>query len=251
MRVLFVGDIYGKPGRRIASELIPVLKEEKKIDFVVANGENVAGGFGITLPMFRKLERYGVDCITSGNHFWDKENIIPQLDKIPNLLRPANYSDLLPGRGSNVFNDKIGVINLQGRTFMPNIECPFKTAIGKIKKLSVPIIIVDFHAESELEKQALAWYLDGKVSAVLGSHTHVQTADEKILPNGTAYITDAGMTGSFNSVIGVKQEKSIKYFTYAMPQRFDTAKGEEHLNGVIIDIDEESGKALSIKRVKI
>ena len=258
MRVLFVGDIYGKPGRKIASSLIPALRKEEGLDFVFANGENVAGGFGITLPMYHKLERYGIDCITSGNHLWDKKEIIPEIDKLPNLLRPANYPESVPGRGVQTFNVVLpthsvsgAVLNLAGRTFMPQVECPFRTAFKEIEKLDTKIILVDFHAESTLEKQALALWLDGKVSAVLGSHTHVQTADERILPNGTAYITDTGMTGGVDSVIGVKREKSIRYFTYGMPQRFDTAHGNEHLNGVIIDIDEESGKALSIRRIKI
>ncbi|MDI6841039.1 MAG: TIGR00282 family metallophosphoesterase [bacterium] len=251
MRVLFVGDIYGKPGRRIASSLIPILREKEGLNFVFANGENAAGGFGLTLPIFRKLERYGIDCITTGNHLWDKKEIISELTVLPNLLRPANYPESVPGRGAQIFNNGIGVINLAGRTFMPQVECPFRTALIEIDKLNTKVILVDFHTESGAEKQALAWWLDGKVSAVIGSHTHVQTADEQILPKGTAYITDAGMTGSFNSVIGVIPDKSIKYFTYGTPQRFDIAQGDEHLNGVLLDIDESSGKALSIKRIKI
>ena len=280
MRILFIGDIFGKPGRRVASSVIPILREKESIDFVIANGENAAGGFGITLPILRKLERYGIDCITSGNHLWDKKEIIPEIDTLPNLLKPANYPELVPGRGSQTFivgtmqnktrlsvsgerlsqntehrtlnteHRKIAVINLIGKSFMPQADCPFRTAIREIKKLNTPLIIVDFHAEDGAEKKALAFWLDGKVSAVLGSHTHVQTADEQILPQGTAYITDAGMTGSFDSVIGVKSAKSIKYFTAGIPQRFDSSRKNEHLNGVLLDIDEK-GKTTSIQRIKI
>lgn len=268
MKVLFVGDIYGKPGRRVASSIIPTLRDKESIDFVIANGENSAGGFGITLPILRKLERYGIDCITSGNHLWDKKEIIPKIDTLPNLLRPANYPELAPGRGSQIFNIdtsavQIGVINLMGRTLMPKADCPFRTAIREIEKLNTSIhlktrigrilrmIIVDFHAESPAEKRAMGFWLDGKVSAVLGTHTHTQTTDEQILPKGTAYITDVGMTGGFDSVIGVKSSKSIKYFTSGTPQRFDSARGNEHLNAVLLDIDEASGKANSIQRIKV
>ncbi|MCK4306610.1 TIGR00282 family metallophosphoesterase [candidate division WOR-3 bacterium] len=266
MKVLFVGDIYGKPGRRVASSIIPALRDKESIDFVIANGENSAGGFGITLPILRKLERYGVDCITSGNHLWDKKEIIAKIDTLPNLLRPANYPELAGGRGSQIFNVgtvQIGVMNLMGRTLMPQADCPFRTAIREIEKLNTPVhsegvcdrslrmIIVDFHAESPAEKRTMGFWLDGKVSAVLGTHTHVQSADEQILPQGTAYITDAGMTGGFDSVIGVKSSKSIKYFTLGTPQRFDSARGNEHLNGVLLDIDETSGKAKSIQRIRI
>ena len=250
MKTFFVGDICGKSGRRIASEVIPTIRETEVIDFVIANGENSAGGFGITSQILHKLEKYGIDCITSGNHLWDKKEILDELNRLPNLLRPANYPELLAGKGGQRFYDKIGVINLVGRTLMPQADCPFKTAIKEIEKLDTKIIIIDFHAESSDEKKALALWLDGKVSAVLGSHTHVQTADEQILPNGTAFITDVGMTGAFESVIGVKAQKSIAYFLHGTPQRFDTAEKDEHLNGIILNIDEESGKTLSIKRIK-
>lgn len=251
MRVLFVGDIYGKPGRRVASWVIPMLRKNESIDFVIANAENAAGGFGLTIPILHKLERYGIDCITSGNHLWDKKEIIKEIDNFPNLLRPANYSESAPGKGSQIFNDKIGVLNLVGKTLMPEVDCPFRTAIKEIEKLSTKIIIVDFHAESSLEKKALTFWLDGKVSAVVGSHTHVQTADEQILSNGTAYITDTGMTGAFDSVIGVLSAKSIKHFIQGVPQRFDTASKNEHLNGVMLEIDEHLGKATSIKRITV
>lgn len=251
MRILFVGDIIGTIGRRIASTVISELKKINNIDFVIANGENSAGGFGITPKVVQKMERYGIDCITSGNHLWDKKEILKEIDNIPNLLRPANYPESAPGKGSQTFLDgKLGVINLAGKTFMPNIECPFRTVDKEIRSLNTLMTIIDFHTEFFAEKRALAEYLDGKVSAVIGSHTHVQTADAQILPKGTAFITDAGMTGAFKSVIGVMSEKSVKYFTSAMPQRFDTAKEDEQLNGVVIDIDEQSGKALDIKAIR-
>lgn len=252
MKILFVGDIDGRPGRKVASEIIPEIRKKYNIDFVIANGENAAGGFGVTLNIFKKLERYGIDCITSGNHLWDKKEIIEELDKIPNLLRPANYPTGTKGKGAQIFHNKIGVINLLGREYiLENIECPFITAMREIKRLNTKIIIIDFHAENQYEKVALAYFLDGKVSAVIGTHIHVQTADEKILPNGTAYITDVGMTGSFDSVIGVLPRKSINYFIYSTPQRFDSAKGNEHLNGVILEINENTGKTLYIKRLQI
>lgn len=274
MKVLFVGDIYGKAGRRIASILIPKIREEEKIDFVIANGENSAGGFGITYNIFKKIVSYGVDCVTTGNHVWKRKEIRGYMNT-PGLLRPLNYpadheltylpcltrhrqlsgfeSGQIPGVGSALFlKNRIGVINLMGRTFMSNIDCPFRTAIKEVENLRklTKVIVVDFHAEATPEKQALAFFLDGKVSAVIGTHTHVQTADERILKNGTAYITDVGMTGSFYSVIGIKKEKSIAYFVERTPQRFDSAKGDEFLNGVIIDIDETTGKAERIKRIK-
>lgn len=252
MRILFVGDIIGTTGRRVASAVIPELKKNDNIDFVIANGENSAGGFGITYKIATKFGRYGIDCITSGNHLWDKKEIIKEIDNIPNLLRPANYPDCVPGKGSQTFWDgKIGVISLLGRAFMPRVDCPFKTAKKEIETLNTKITIIDFHAEFFAEKRALAEYLDGTVSAVVGSHTHVQTADAQILPKGTAFITDAGMTGSETSVIGVIPERSVKYFTLGMPQRFDTAKGNEKLDGVVMEIDDESGKAISIEAIRI
>jgi metallophosphoesterase (TIGR00282 family) len=251
VRVLCVGDIFGKSGRRVASSVIPALRAEEEIDFVIANGENVAGGFGITVPILRKLRRYGIDCVTSGNHVWDKKKIVEDMDDIPDLLRPVNYPEGSPGAGARLFQDRIGVINAAGRTLMPRVDCPFRRVSEEIEGLGTKTVIVDFHAESAAEKKAFALWLDGRVSGVFGTHTHVQTADEQVLPNGTAYITDVGMTGSFDSVIGVKQEKSINYFVHGIPQRFDTAKENEHLNAVILDIDEESGKSISIKRIDV
>jgi hypothetical protein len=251
VKILFIGDIYGKPGRRVAASLVPQIREKEGIDFVIANGENVAGGFGLTPQTFQKLNRYKIDCITTGNHFWNRKEIIRELSNFPNLLRPANYPESTPGRGSQVFYNKIGVINLAGREFMPTLDCPFRVALREIKKLNTNIIIVDFHAESIPEKQALGVWLNGKVSGVIGTHSHTQTTDAQILSRGTAYITDVGMTGSFSSVIGVIPRKSISHFIEGIPHRFDSASGEEYLNAVILDIEEKLGKALSIKCLKI
>ncbi len=256
MRILFLGDVFGRPGRRILANFLPEFKKKYNIDFVIANGENVAGGQGITLNTYQKLISYGVDCITCGTHLWDKPEDAMQVtksEKAWRFLRPANYP-FIPGKGSEYFEPPgIGVINLLGRLYMPHplIDCPFRTALKEIEKLreKTKVIIIDFHAESVMEKKALACYLDGKVTAVIGTHTHVQSADEEILPHGTAYLTDAGMVGSFNSIIGVKHEKSLAVFLTGIPHRFDTAYGEHKVNGVLIDADEKTGKALSIKRV--
>ena len=253
MRILFVGDICGRPGRRIASQLIPKIKEKREIDFVIANGENAAGGFGITKKIVHKLISYKIDCITSGNHVWDKEEIIDYLRGNPkNLLIPANYPEKVPGLGFFFYPQGIGVINLLGRSSTDGlVDCPFRTGKKIIEslKLYTKVIVVDFHAELTQEKEALGWYFDSRVSAVIGTHTHVQTADEKILPGGTAYITDVGMTGAFDSVIGVKKEKSIEWLSKSIPTRFDTAQKDIRLNGVIINVDENTGKSTSIERV--
>ena len=253
MRILFVGDICGRPGRRIASQLIPKIKEKREIDFVIANGENAAGGFGITKKIVHKLISYKIDCITSGNHVWDKEEIIDYLRGNPkNLLIPANYPEKVPGLGFFFYPQGIGVINLLGRSFVDGpVNCPFRIGDEVIKYLRAytKIILIDFHAELTQEKKAIGWYFDGKVSAIVGTHTHVQTADETILPGGTAYITDVGMTGAFDSVIGVKKEKSIDWLLKGIPTRFDAAQEDIKLNGVIIDIDGSTGKSVSIERI--
>lgn len=256
MKVLVVGDIYGKPGRYILSELLQDIQEEFSIDFTVANGENAAGGFGITENIAKKLRSYGIDCITSGNHIWDRQEIVTFLDETDYLLRPANYPPTNPGKGFHLFrsDDKpaVGVINLQGRSFMKDIDCPFRACESIITSMKeeTPVIVIDFHAETTAEKRAFAWFVDGKVSLVFGTHTHVQTADETILPNGTGYITDVGMTGPFESVIGVKREASIAYFMKKTPQRFDTAKKDRKLNGIVVEIDEASGRTTSIERLE-
>jgi len=257
MKILFIGDIVGRPGRKAVKEIVPDLIEKKGLDFVIANGENAAGGSGLTPSITEELLSYGIDLLTSGDHIWKKREIIDYIAVSKNLLRPLNYPKETPGRGSAVIKSKkgytIGVINIAGRVFMSPLECPFKTAEEEIKNLKkkTSVIIVDIHAEATSEKIALGWHLDGKVSALLGTHTHVQTADEKILPLGTAYITDVGMTGPFDGVIGRKKEQILTRFITEMPARFEMAEGDVRLNGVIIDIDEKTGLAESIKRVEV
>ncbi len=256
MRILVIGDICGKPGRYVLSEMLTKIQEEFSINFTIANGENAAGGFGITENIAKKIHSYGVNCITSGNHIWDKSEIHEFLDKSNFLLRPANYPPLNPGRGKEIFKlanaTKIGVINLQGRAFMKDIDCPFRIGeqIAKEMREETNIIIIDFHAETTAEKKAFGWYMDGATSLIFGTHTHVQTADETILPNGTGYITDIGMTGAFDSVIGVKKQASIDYFLKQTPQRFDSAKHDRRMNALIVTIDETSGKTTHIERIE-
>jgi len=257
MNILFIADIVGRPGRRAVSELLPEIISQNSIQICIANGENAAGGFGLTEEVATELHKYGVDVITSGNHLWDKKEIIPYLKEDPFLLRPANYPPQVPGRGWTVFRSSqglpVGVINLQGRVFIQDIDCPFRTADKILEKLrqETRLIVVDVHAEATSEKIALGWYLDGRVSVVIGTHTHVQTADESILPEGTAYITDAGMTGPHQSIIGVKKEPVLERFLTQMPTRFETATGDVKLCGVVVAIDEETGRAESIKRIRL
>ncbi len=255
MRVLFVGDIVGSAGRKVLRRYLPELQQEHEVDFTIANVENAAGGFGITADIARDILDYGVDVMTSGNHIWDKKEVVQYFSKEPRLLRPGNYPPGLPGTDSFVAATRVGVmaavLNLQGRVFMPIIDCPFRRAEVQIERLSrqAQVIIVDFHAEATSEKMAFSWFLDGKVSAVIGTHTHIPTADERILPQGTAYISDVGMTGSYNSVIGMKVEGSLSRFLTGIPSRFESAKESPVLSSVLLDIDEESGKARSIQRV--
>ena len=254
MKVIFIGDIVGKPGRKAVKALLPRSFEEESIDLILANGENAAGGFGITPQIAQELVGDGIDIITSGNHIWDRKEIVDFLENEDFLLRPANYPEGTPGKGSGVFKTKtglpVGVINLSGRTYMGNFECPFRAALQAINKLrkSTYIIIVDFHAEATSEKGALGWFLDGQVSAVIGTHTHVQTADERILPLGTAFITDVGMSGSLDSVIGIEKEIAIQRFLTQTPKKFEPAKQNPHLQGVVIEINETTGKSTSITR---
>jgi metallophosphoesterase (TIGR00282 family) len=257
LKILFIGDIVGKPGRRAILRLLDNIKNSYQIDFVIANAENASGGFGITPDVLRELFDYGIDLLTSGNHIWDKREIIPKLDEEKRLLRPANYPIENPGTGSVVFqteaDENIGVLNLLGRIFMNSIDCPFKTAIEEIKKLKARanVIIIDIHAEATSEKMAMGWFLDGKVSAIIGTHTHIQTADERVLPEGTAYITDVGMTGAMDSVIGMNKDIIIERFLTQRPQRFKVAKRDIQLNAVIIDINPKTGKSNSIQRLKM
>ena len=256
MRVLFIGDIVGEPGRRAVKELLPKIVKREKIDFVIANGENTAGGSGITPMIVDELLGYGVDVITSGDHIWKRKEILDRIAEDARILRPANYPSEAPGFGATVVASKagieVGVINLIGRVFMQAVECPFKTVKREIEKMKnkTRIIIVDMHAEATSEKVALGWFLDGTVSAIIGTHTHIQTADEKILPKGTAFLTDAGMTGPYDSVIGRKKEQILNRFITQMPTKFEMAEGDVQLHGAIIEIDEKTGMAESIKRVR-
>lgn len=255
MKILFIGDIVGRPGRSIVRSLLPELRKEFSPDIVIANGENAAAGVGITKKIYDELMNYGIDVITMGNHIWDRRDFLPDISSCPNLIRPANYPEGVPGIGYKVFSGsrvKYGVTNLVGRVFMPCIDCPFRIADSLLLKMKgeTPIIIIDFHGEATSEKNALAWFLDGKVSAVIGTHTHIQTADERILPQGTAFITDAGMVGAYDSIIGVQKEQIIKRFWLSIPEHFEPEKnGPGLFNGLIIDIDDKSGKAKEIKRI--
>jgi len=256
MKILFIGDIVGKPGRRAVRELLPGIIEERRIDFVIANCENAAAGFGVTAEIIEELYGAHIDVLTSGNHIWDKKEVMEFVDDYETLLRPANYPEGAPGRGSVVINAPggipVGVLNLAGRVFMHPLDCPFRTAEREIEKLRkrARVIIVDMHAEATSEKIAMGWYLDGKVTAVLGTHTHVQTADERILPGGAAYITDVGMTGPFDSVIGINKDSILRRFLLQIPNKFDVAKGDVRLQGVIVEIDPE-GRAAGIERLNV
>ncbi len=257
VNILFIGDIVGKPGRQAVSRELHRLVDRYNVDVVIANGENASGGFGITAESARELFACGIHLFTSGNHIWDKKEALEYLKKEERIIRPANYPEGTPGKGSTIVTTpggiKVGVINLEGRVFMNNLECPFKTADREIAALSesTKVILVDFHAEATSEKTSLGWYLDGRVSAVVGTHTHVQTADERVLTEGTAYISDAGMTGAFDSVIGVRKDEPIRKFLTQLPSKFEVAKKDLRLNGVVLTIDDSSGKALTIERVNI
>lgn len=251
--VLFVGDIVGRPGRRALERFLPALVKAHGPSLIVANGENAAGGSGITEDIGKDLFLH-VDVLTSGNHIWDKKEALAYLEREPRLLRPANYPDVNPGRHSYVFRTadgiKIAVLNLQGRVFMEPLDCPFKRADEEVAALrkETPIIIVDFHAEATSEKQALGWHLDGRVTAVIGTHTHVPTSDERVLPGGTAYITDVGMAGGRNSVIGIAREQALQRFLTSRPQRFEPSRDGLFLSAVTVRVDPKTGRALSITR---
>lgn len=256
MKILFIGDVVGSPGREAIKQLLPGLKQEYALDFVIANAENAAGGSGITSKVAKDLFDSGVNVLTSGDHIWKKSEIFEIITQEERILRPLNFPSGAPGSGATVFKTdkgkKVGVVNIQGRVFMEALESPFKTALAACEKLSqeTKVIIVDIHAEATSEKVALGWYLDGKASAILGTHTHIQTADEKILPKGSAYITDAGMTGPYNSVIGRKIEDVLERFLTSVPVRFGVAEEDIQLHGVVMDIDESTGKANSIIRIQ-
>lgn len=256
-KILAIGDIVGSPGRNILKDEVLKFIENEKIDFCMANAENAAGGSGITEKVAQELFLCGVNVITMGDHVWKRKEIYNLLKTASNIIRPANYSPFAIGKGYTVVESqsgqRVGIINLLGRVFMKPVDCPFRAATEIIKDLSIKtkIIIVDMHAEATSEKIAMGWHLDGKVSAVLGTHTHVQTADETILPGGTAYITDLGMTGSYRSILGRKKESVLKAIITQVPERFEVADGDVRACGVLITIDLETGKAKDIKRVTI
>lgn len=262
MRILFIGDIFGRPGRTIVKERLPELVKEHAADLVIANGENAAAGFGITPPLAEELFEMGIDVLTTGNHIWDKREIVDYFqiaDGNPHsparrLLRPANYPPGMPGSGMyEGQKNKVpyAVINLQGRIFMTSNDDPFRVADQLLKEIKAKVVLVDIHAEATSEKISMGWYLDGRVTLVVGTHTHVPTADERVLPGGTAYITDVGMTGPYDSVIGVKKELVVAKFLNNMPTRFEAASGDVRLCAVVVDCDETSGRSRSIQRVMV
>jgi len=257
MQILFIGDIFGKPGRDIARRAIPALVERRGIDLVVANVENSAAGFGVTGDVAETILTYGVDVMTTGNHVWDKKEVLDYLPREPRLLRPANFPAGVPGRGSVLARTRtgepVGVINLMGRVFMAQLDDPFASALREIETLRAKtrVILVDFHAEASSEKIAMGWHLDGRVTAVIGTHTHVQTADERILPKGTACLTDAGMTGPHDSIIGVTVEAALGRFLSGMPTKFEPAAGPGRLNAVVITADPKTGRATAIERLNL
>ena len=254
MKLLFVGDIFGHAGRSIVADHLADIRATQQIDVVIANGENSAAGFGITPSVADELFRYGIDVMTSGNHIWDKKDIFDYIARTPKLLRPANYPQGCPGAGVYIHETKSGarcaVINLQGRVYMANTDCPFRKADEIIAALpaDVKVRFVDFHAEVTSEKMAMGWYLDSRVSAIVGTHTHIPTADTRILPGGTAYQTDCGMTGPYDSVIGVEKEPILRRFLTALPVKMEPSKTGAELHSVIVEVDDQTGKAISIKR---
>ncbi|HEY8021977.1 MAG TPA: TIGR00282 family metallophosphoesterase [Thermoanaerobaculia bacterium] len=257
MRLLFVGDVMGKPGRRALAALLPRLVDQHRADYVVVNVENSAGGYGVTPEVLAELAELPIDCYTTGNHVWDKKEGVEILDREPNLLRPANYPDGNPGKGLHLGETAAGIpvatINLEGRVFMNSLESPFLVADRLIASLAgkAKVVFVDFHADATSEKQALGFYLDGRVSAVVGTHTHVPTADERVLPKGTAFLTDAGMTGPYESIIGMRVDKVLKRFLLQTHASFEVAKRDVRLAGAVIDVDESTGRARGIERLLI
>jgi len=257
MNLLFIGDIFASPGRSIVAEHLPQIVSSESIDLAVANAENAAGGFGITPLVAEELFSLGIDVLTSGNHIWDKRELYDYLDRQPRLLRPANYPPGLPGQGLCFARARDGtdvaILNLQGRTHMPVTDCPFRKADEILNALdpSIRIRVVDFHAEITSEKMSMGWYLDGRVSAVIGTHTHIVTADTRILPGGTAYQTDVGMTGPYDSVIGIDKNIVIRRFLTSTPVRMEAARGKVELHAVIVRIDNSTGRALSMRRYSV
>jgi len=255
IRILFVGDVVGKPGRRILADLLPRLVDQHRVDYTIVNIENSAGGNGVTHAVFAAIDELPIDCYTTGNHVWDKKDVVDIMAREPRLLRPHNYPAANPGRGVYVGATAAGVpvatLNLEGRIFMNPLDSPFQAADALLADLDpkVKVIFLDFHAETTSEKQAMGWHLDGRVSAVVGTHTHVPTADERVLPGGTAFLTDAGMTGPYESVIGVRADRVLPRFLLQTPTSFDVAKRDVRLAAVLIDVDETTGKATGIERM--
>ncbi len=256
MKIMLVGDVIGRPGRRSFREHTPRLRKEKGIDIVIVNGENSAGGKGITRKSLDELYQGGADIVTSGNHVWDKKEVLEFIDREPFLIRPANYPEGAPGKGFCIYPFKaknIGVINLSGRTFMPALDCPFQKAEQLLREMDgrCDVILLDFHAEATSEKMAMGWHLDGRLQCLVGTHTHVQTADERILPKGTAYITDLGMVGPWNSILGVKADIVVDKFLRALPSRFDLAEAPNVYSAVVLEVDDRTNAAVGIERVMI
>ncbi|KEZ54321.1 TIGR00282 family metallophosphoesterase [Metabacillus indicus] len=256
MKLLFVGDVVGSPGRDMIKEYLPKLKKKFRPSLTIVNGENAAHGKGLTQKIYHELIQAGAQVITMGNHTWDKREIFEFIEEVPHLIRPANFPEGTPGEGITYIKadgKEVAVINLQGRTFLAPIDCPFKKADELIEEARkrTPIIFVDFHAEATSEKQAMGWYLDGKASAVVGTHTHVQTADERILDHGTAFITDVGMTGPYDGILGVEREAVIKRFLTNLPVRFEVTEGKAQLSAIVVDINDKTGKASKIERILI
>jgi 2',3'-cyclic-nucleotide 2'-phosphodiesterase len=257
MNLLFIGDVVGSPGRDMVKEYLPKLKDKYRPHFTIINGENAAGGRGITEKIYREFLGHGAQAVTLGNHAWDNKEIFEFIENAKNMVRPANFPEDTPGKGLGFFkvNDlEMAVINLQGRTFMPPLDCPFKKAdeLVKIAQERTPYIFVDFHAEATSEKQAMGWFLDGRVSAVVGTHTHVQTADNRILPGGTGYLTDVGMTGPYDGILGVEREAVLTKFLTSLPVRFEVPKsGRNQLSAVYIELDRKNGKCKKMDRILI
>lgn len=254
MKIMLVGDVCGRPGREAFARITPALRKEKNIDVVIVNGENSAGGKGFTRKSFEALRRGGADVVTSGNHVWDKREVLEFIDDEPFLLRPANYPHHAPGRGWCLYPwraKSIAVMNLSGRVFMPTLDCPFQTAERLLREIGdkADVVILDFHAEATSEKMAMGWHMDGRAQIVVGTHTHVQTADERILTNGTAYITDLGMTGPMDSVLGVRKSRILERFLTGRPTRFDLAEGPCVYSALIVEIDEKTNRPTSLERV--
>ncbi len=259
MKILFIGDVVGQAGRRALHRYLPQLQDENGIDLTVVNVENAAGGFGVTAPILVELlEQNAIDVLTSGNHIWDRREALNLIDDEPRLLRPHNYPECTPGTGWTIVTAangvQVGVLNVLGTVFMqPTLDCPFHSAAAALEKKpqAVKVVLVDFHAEATSEKVAMGWYLDGQVSAVVGTHTHVPTADERVLPAGTAHISDVGMTGCYNSILGMEIAGVLKRFVQRVPERFEAATGPVWICGVVIDVDEQTGASRGIKRVRV